>query len=207
MLLLSSREYTPGSSQHWENPFPEHLLQTHSQNLRANKHVPSDRKCDRRKGTSPTERHEIAGTESPNPATKGEFVLGDSQLGIPHPCQPLPPKADQPLPPAQPNQLTPILLPPIPKSIFLDMPGWHCSPCSLASQSIPSLLLSHFPKEWSWRQLDVPPELSERWHSPKHHFPKHPHQQLFLTQPMAFPRAASTFFCPHGNLWGRFCKI
>lgn len=62
-------------------------------------------------------------------------------------------------------------------------------------------------KKQLWRQLDASPELSERRHSPKHHFPKPPHQQLFLTQPRAFPRAASTFICPHQNLWGRFCKI
>lgn len=50
------------------------------------------------------------------------------------------------------------------------------------------------------------PELSERRHNPKHRFQKRPHQQLFLTQPKAFPRGASTFTCPHLNFWQRFCK-
>lgn len=196
MLLLSPRQCTPGSNQHRENPFTEHLLQTHSQNPHANKHMPSDQKSDGRKGTSPTARHEIPGTESPNIPPQRvslSWVTYTPSWEFPIPANLFPQKQDQPLPPAQPNQLTPAPLLPIPKSTFLDMPGWHCNPCSLPSQSIPSLLLSHFPKKWLWRQLDVPPQLSGRQHSPKHHFPKHPHQQLFLTQPKAFPRAASTF--------------
>lgn len=87
--------------------------------------------------------------------------------------------------------------------------------CYMALQplfpSIPEHPLTAFclisQKKQLWRQLDASPELSERQHSPKHHFPKPPHRQLFLTQPRAFPRAASTFICPHQDLWGRFCKI
>lgn len=52
VLLFSSRECTPGSNQHWENPFAEHLLRPHSQNRHASKHAPSARKPDGSKGAS-----------------------------------------------------------------------------------------------------------------------------------------------------------
>lgn len=89
------------------------------------------------------------------------------------------------------------------------LPGYTKLALQPLFPSIPEYPLAafvSFPK-MLWRQLDVSPELSERWHSPKHHFPKPPHQQLFLIQPKAFPRGASAFICSHLNLWGRFCEM
>lgn len=196
MLLLSPRQCTPGSNQHRENPVTEYLLQTHSQ-IRMQTNICLQTK-NPTEGKEPLPRRDTKYQAQSHPTSLQQrvslsWVTYTPSWEFPIPANLFPQKQDQPLPPAQPNQLTPAPLLPIPKSTFLDMPGWHCSPCSLPSQSIPSLLLSHFPKKRLWRQLDVPPQLSGRQHSPKHHFPKHPHQQLFLTQPKAFPRAASTF--------------
>lgn len=131
----------------------------------------------------PTERPEIPRTEPPNPCTKGESVMPDfhSQLGIPHPCQPLPPKAGSSLF-LQHNQInSPSLLSfPSPKA-----PSWICQAGTATLVPFCCFCLLSLPKNGfgsSWMCA-----LKCQAALPKHRFPKPPQQQVLGCLHLYFP--------------------